>query len=156
LKSSTDFVRDFENSHKSVFLVARWLRAAGYMVKVNVPTLRADESQRFNHTDTCDIELIQGVEVKQRGIHFTCVNDYPYQSIFVDEKYKVDERIKQTKAYVVVNKLGTHAAIITTDTRPRWVEVTKPDKYQQRTCTWYACQKADARFFDVSRIGKGD
>lgn len=139
MKPSAEFVRDWQASHGPVMDVALWLKRIGYDVKLNVPDLRPDAAERFRYSDTGDIEVLQRIEVKRRSIDFTSAGDYPFPTIFVDEVYKVDARLKGLLGFVIVNAAGTHAACVTPATKPRWTRETKFDLRQQRDCTWYCC-----------------
>lgn len=141
VKGEREFVRDFQQSHGPVFDVALWLRREGYDVRIAVPELRPTAAVRWQFSDSGDIECIQRVEVKCRNLAFTSAADCPFSSIFVDEVYKVDERLRRVLAYAIVNQPRTHVAVIRTATRPQWGVQVGFDERQHRECKWYTCPR---------------
>lgn len=152
MKADADFLRDFSASHLPVMAVAMWLKSTGKDVKVNVPTLRADAAERFEHSDCGDIEITRKIEVKQRKLQFTGAHDYPYPAIFISEKYRLDKLLPHLWAIAVVNQAGTHAAFITAGTQSRWVLTEKHDEKQKRDCVFVSCPKELAKFVELKRV----
>jgi hypothetical protein len=76
-------------------------------------------------------------------MQFSSAEDYPYNTIFIDETYKIK---KDTFMYVIVSSDGIHAALIDRSTRAHWVKEEIFDKKQDRKCVNAACPKELARF----------
>ena len=147
VKGNEEFTRDFFNSFGAVFVVGAYMKRLGFNITVPVPDIRPNEQERMKYMDEGDLLVTMPVQVKERSIDFTCCDDYPYETIFIDEAYKIK---KDTFMYVVVAKSKKYAAIIRRETMPRWVDESVYDKYQKRTCNNKACPKSLAIFVAIS------
>ena len=143
MKGNEEFVRDFFNSFGSVFIVGSYMQRLGFNVTVPVPEVRPNESERMKFMDDGDLLVTMPVQIKHRSLNFTCQEDYPYKTIFIDEAYKVKP---DTFMYVVVSKDKKHAAIIGRETRRFWVTEKIYDKHQKRDCENLACPKEHSKF----------
>lgn len=143
MKGNKEFTEDFFNSFGAVFVVGAYLKRLGFNVTVPVPEIRPDVSERMKYMDEGDLLVSMPVQIKERSISFTCQDDYPYDTIFIDEQYKVK---KDTFMYVIVSSDNAHAAIIKRGTRAKWVTQTIYDQKQGRECTNRCCPKELAVF----------
>jgi hypothetical protein len=107
------------------------------------PTMRRPDFQsRNDFADSGDIEIRQRVEVKQRFLQFTSLEDYPYSTVIVDEKYKIDRIPKgQLWGYVVVNQDCTYACLIKTNTHDKWKIKEMFDRKDGQYRSFYVCPK---------------
>ena len=103
----------------------------------------------MKYMDDGDLLITMPLQVKQRSIDFSCHDDYPYDTIFIDEKYKVK---KDTFAYFIVSASGGCAAVIGRETRSHWTTETIYDKHQSRECTNLACPKHLAKFVRITDV----
>ncbi len=148
MKADAAFRADFDQSHATVWIVGRWLADLGFEVAAPVPALRPNAEERAAYADDGDLVIKKVVEVKRRSIDFTGAHDYPYDSVFVNEAYKLTrERLAVVWGYVVVNRAGTHAAVVHTNTANKWVTVERYDADQDRRCEFLACPVAHVKFF---------
>lgn len=114
------FIQDLRDSRVAVEVVTRWLVQRGYAVVVRPTFERPNPSQRFDYSDSGDLEIVQTVEVKRRGFTFTCKEDFPYPSTFVDTCHHYDKAHPKPYAYVHLNREMTAALIIEGRTRSHW------------------------------------
>lgn len=112
------FLGHLRESHKTVWLVARWLWAMGcnvYISKVREAKRHAEWKQFADDGDLyvfSDSGSRRRIEVKGSGADFTGPHDYPYHDMLVCAKHSYDNADPKPYAYVIVNKARTHAGII--------------------------------------------
>lgn len=109
--------------------------------------IRPSAEKRFEYSDFGDIEITKKIEVKQRNFNFTSVEDYPYETIFISEIYRMKKLLPQLEAVIVVSGDGSHAASVSAATVGYWVVDAKWDSKQGRECEFLACPKKYAKFF---------
>jgi hypothetical protein len=158
MKTQEDFVRNLEISQEAVELVVDWLAGYGYDVTLLPHTVAPTKEERFQHMDQGDIMIRQRVEIKHRvDIDFQSVKDFPFDTIIVDEKYKIDKRsINTLHAYVIVNKSKTGCLVIPKNTYPNWIVEERFDSKEGAPRVFYLCPKSFAifkRFPNDERIG---
>lgn len=117
MKADADFLRDLEASHAVSMRVAMYLQAVGHNVRLFVPTVRKTAEERWEHTDSGDIEITKSIEVKQRGFDFHDAASYPYPTIYLGEVYKVDKIWRDLYDFVLTNSSITHAACVDARTK---------------------------------------
>ena len=142
MKTDDQFVGALKKSESCVSAVATWMRKNNCDVMIHPTLIRPDFESRNKFADSGDIEIRQRVEVKQRGIDFTSAEDYPYQTVIVDEKFKI-ERIQGGTlwGYMVVNKSGTHVCCIKPDSKSEWTVESKYDRKDGQQRQFYVCPK---------------
>lgn len=142
MKSDACFVGALEQSKSCVAAVAAWMAKHNCDVLIRPTVVRPDFESRNDYADHGDIEIRQRVEVKHRSIDFTSVDDYPYPTVIVDEKYKVD-RIPRSKlwGYLIVNRQGTHVCCVKPDTQAQWLVESKHDNKDGQRREFYVCPK---------------
>ena len=96
---------------------------------------------RWAHRDSKDGVLIMAVEHKRRGISFTDRASFPYDTVIVDEVYKVDDKPHPCLIYICENAAGTHAAVVYGWTRCNWLKETDLTPYKIGTATSTPVQK---------------
>jgi hypothetical protein len=143
------FVRDLAESQTAVWRVAQWLSARGQHVTVRAVRVRPTVEDIGEYGDLGDLEILQRVEVKQRRLAFTSVQDYPYPTVLVDVAHAWDRASPKPYAYVILNAAGTVAALVLGRTRARWRAVTRYDAAKQRHRTFYECPLACAQFVSL-------
>jgi hypothetical protein len=166
VKTDKDFVNDFVESYTAVRKVASWLVRQGFPnVKILPPMLRPEVSERAKYSDHGDIEFTRQVEVKHRigrychkehqsgcKLNFTCMEDFPFATIFVDDVNNVDERMGNVWSWIVVNCPETHIAVLQVKYHDRWMK--KPDVWDERSqkfSTMYECPLDLAVFFELPK-----
>ena len=155
MKNDAAFVEDWNKSHIYVWAVGQWLRGRGYDVSIKPSVLRPDAASRHKFFDDGDLAITQRIEVKHRpSLTFTCAQDYPYPTVFLDETYKIDRHPPQSLfAYIILNAEGSACCVILSGTRSHWVKETIFDKVQNRECENYACPVDRCKFFPLTQKG---
>jgi hypothetical protein len=152
VKADAAFLADFAESRRTVMQVGQWMADLGYDVHMPVAALRPAAETRAHYADDGDLVIQKVVEVKHRGIDFTSAADYPYPSVFVNERYKLTrERLAKVWGYVVVNRAETHVAVVLTTTYDKWLDIDAYDKNQDRMCTFAACPVGHVKFYPIAR-----
>jgi hypothetical protein len=150
LKTDFEFLSALNNSAKYVSLVASWMAKGNCDVVIKPTLIRPDFDSRNDFLDSGDIEIRQRVEVKQRCLRFTSVDDYPYSTVIVDEKHKID-RIPNGRlwGYVIVNQECTHACLVKPNTREYWQTKETFDKKDNQNRCFYVCPKELCFFCEI-------
>jgi len=152
MKSDGDFIQSLKESQKFVSLVASWMKRHGCDVMIRPTEVRPDFDSRNDYTDSGDIEIRQRVEVKQRSIAFTSSSDYPFNTVIVDEEFKIDRIPKSTLwGYIIVNKDSTYACCIKSDTRASWDVERKYDSKDGQHRSFYVCPKELCSFCKIDQ-----
>jgi hypothetical protein len=144
------FVDDLKESQVSVWLAAKWLSSKGFNVTVRASSIRPDAKERMKYSDNGDLEIVQRVEVKRRRVDFTGAHDYPYPSVFVDVAHTYDNATVKPYAYLLINRKGTHCAVVLGKTRPQWIKSEKMDNHAGRLRTYYLCPVELCEFYPFS------
>lgn len=150
MKDDVAFIKDWHNSYAAVWQVGRKLAELGLPVSLPVSKLRPTSEERRQYMDSGDLEVTMRVEVKHRDISFTCADDYPYPTLYVDEEYKLPaQRRVSLLGYAIVNKEGTHCAFIGRASQKYWQVENRNDKAQQRVCAFVTVPKEHVEFFKL-------
>lgn len=153
MKTDDEFKDALAKSHESVALVLTFLLGKGGHVEVKPSTVRPDFESRMEYMDDGDIEIRQRIEVKhKKSLDFTCWKDYPYDTVIVDEQYKVDKlKPLDLWGYVMLNKASTHVVVAFGNTMNLWGLLKVWDKPDKQYRTYYVCRKNLCYF---CKIGK--
>jgi len=150
MKSDKDFREALDKSQYCVLAVAAWMKSGGCDVMIAPTIATPDYESRWQYTDGGDIEIRHRVEVKHRDISFTCSDDYPYATVIVDEKYKIDKiHSRQVWGYIICNRDITHACIIKPDSRDKWKAEKLWDRKYQSDREFYVCPKNNCMWFKI-------
>lgn len=120
------FVKRLQGSRAAVFRVAEWLHKHGMTVTVPAIVAAPRNADITDYYDTGDIEVScpkRGdfkIEVKHLQTDFTSCGDWPYKNTIVSNQGTIDRNDGQIKAYVLVNRLMTHALVVNSDTKDHW------------------------------------
>lgn len=114
------FKSELAQSHETVYSVAHWLTGKGYSVTLPPRSVADKAGDWKDHADSGDLQLHLRLEVKRRQIDFTCAADFPYDDIMVVEKKAYDRANPKPFTYYLMNRAGTHAAVVRTATADRW------------------------------------
>lgn len=142
MKTDIQFIEALKQSNSCVSVIAAWMTKHNCDVMIRPTVIRPSFESRNEFADSGDIEIRQRVEVKQRSINFTSADDYPYQTVIVDERFKFD-RIAPGKlwGYLIVNESGTHVCCIKPESRSEWTVESKYDKKDGQKRDFYVCPK---------------
>lgn len=153
MKSDAEFLQSLSASRRDVEAFAEKMRRRGIAITVCEEVTRPDASQRMLYADSGDMTVEMRVEHKARGINFTCREDYPYETVIVDEKYKVESKNGIPLAmYVIENRSRTHAAVVYGWTKNRWTTEKIYDVRQRRDCVNYVVHKSLVRFCKTEEV----
>jgi hypothetical protein len=137
-----DILSNLDKSKPGVYKVADWLNTKGYTV--TVPPMNAIQStyaERMKYVDGGDLFIHQRVEVKVRGIDFTCADDYPYKDgVYVCAQHSFDNAVPKPYAYILLNRAKTHAAIVMGSFHKQWTAKEVQDsRYRDFIQKTYVC-----------------
>lgn len=122
-----------QKSWKAAFRVAEVIHSKGdYSVFIEPLRIRKSQTERNGFGDTADVKICKFhsndpklIEVKWKDLDFTCAEDYPYDTVFLDRGCKADAVAPY--CYFVCNKALTVAAVAYWKaTREHWIG---PNKY---------------------------
>jgi hypothetical protein len=150
-RDDPDFVRDLMASNPHVEKVAAWLRSKGHEAVVRPIQVRDKVENMSKFADDGDIYIgDRRVEVKRRGLRFTCADDFPYPTVIVDVAHAWDRADPKPEAYILTNEAATHCMIIRDQTSMHWRRVTKMDRFKKRERTFLECPIEHALFRTIS------
>ncbi len=154
MKDSERFLSDLSSSRIAVNQFADLARRKGFSAWLPPDRTRPDASVRAEYADAGDMMLQGRVEHKVRtNLRFTCRDDYPYQTVIVDEAYKEDAKSEDpVLMYVIENADRTHAAVVYGWTRSRWKIESRHDPIQGRVCDFYTLDKSLVRFCHIDEV----
>lgn len=135
------FIKHLKDSMGAVWEVAQWLQGRGHAVTVNPTFIRPSHDQWADYADNGDLFISQRIEVKVRGVEFTCREDWPHGDKFiVCAKHAWDRALQKPHAFIYLNKSRTYAAILMGDTHGEWTVEKRTDRrYQDVTQEFYFC-----------------
>lgn len=146
MKSNAAFFNDLHISRRRVVERVDDLCARGLHAEVVEQEDRPHSAVRMQYGDDGDFFVCGRVEHKIRKLNFTCCADFPYDTIIVDEKYKVDRRSDAVLAYIIENQTGTCAAVIYGWQRAQWKVERRFDRVANRSGEFYTICKTLVRF----------
>ena len=154
VKDSDRFLNDLRSSRVAVNEFVARVRSKGFFAWLPPERTRPDPADRKSYADSGDLMLQGRVEHKVRtNLRFTSRDDYPYQTVIVDEVYKEQAKASDpVLLYVIENSDRTHAAVVYGWTRPRWQVESRPDPIQGRVCDFYTVDKSLVRFCPVDEV----
>jgi hypothetical protein len=117
------FLAALDKSQQSVCAVAMYLTRLGQTVQINGLHKAPTAEQRDTFRDLGDLHILKRVEVKQRTIDWTCREDYPFPDMLVTGKSSFDHAVRyggKPTGFIILNRAGTHAAMISSRTQGRW------------------------------------
>jgi len=149
------FIKRLENSSAAVFRVAEWIYAQGWSVKIPAIRYAPYGSNPLDYVDDGDIYMQRDgdwerIDVKHLTTDFTDITDWPYNKTIVSSQIPVDRANPPSKAYIIVNKAITHAAIVWRATRKHWyVEELYATNYK-RNENFYICPNEYVEFRKIT------
>lgn len=110
----------------------RWvesLRQMGRSVAHGKKLLIRKHNKVKDHVETPDACLLFSVEIKERSLSFTCPEDYPYHTVFVDDCRGLSREGYRHFAYVYLSKpTGKWVWLSALDRDATWSETTTFDR----------------------------
>ena len=145
--NNQDYINAFKESYKRVNRFAKIAQNS----KINL-MLKPQADFDAKEPDEGDLTVVARVEHKVRYFDFTSRDDYPYQSVFIDEVYKVNNKQDKVLMYILENKAGTHAAVVYGFTYPQWKIKDIYDHKRGRTCANFQVDKSLVRFCKIDEV----
>ena len=140
------FLNRLEQSRRDVEKFAAAVAPTGVTVLLP-PAINRDCRENWaDYSDDGDAVVHFWIEHKKRSFSFTSREDYPYQTVIIDEVYKVNSKPHPCCMYVIQDKTLQHAAIIYGWTRPFWKKERMFDKAVGRHVECYTVDKENVRF----------
>jgi hypothetical protein len=153
VKQVADFVADFRASISAVERFAYTLRRLNVSVWMPPSDLGPDHGTRMEYADSGDLMIQLRAEHKVRNLNFTSREDFPFPTIIIDEKYKVDAKASLPLfAYFIQSANSNCVAVIYGHTKHRWTTQESWDPKQSRTCTYYVVPIQFVRFCKPEEI----
>ena len=156
------FVNRLKSSRAAVFRVAEWIHRGdnyGQGRSVYIPAIRIcpPNENPADYFDDGDLFVNDGekgrlkLEVKHKQkLKFTNHNDYPFKDVFVSNEATVKRNWGTVEAYIIVNDEMTHAIIIPSDTKDKWVIREVVASNTQRLERYYVCPLELVSFRKIS------
>jgi hypothetical protein len=135
------FKEALNKSKEYVSQTANWLLEKGYPVTINPTFFRPHISERNEYSDHGDLTVQFNVEVKHRpDMFFTKKEDFPYNSIIVDDAVCYDKMRTKPYAYFIWNAEGTVSILVDVrKTERHWIKLVKFDRFKKIDRTFYEC-----------------
>jgi len=154
MKTDDAFIRDLSASREAVNSFASRARSKGVDLWLPPELVRPDIWSRHEYADDGDLMLQARVEHKVRtNISWTCRDDYPYETVIVDEVYKENAKsARPVLMYVIEDQTRKFAAVVYGYTRAYWGTETLFDPIQRRHCDFYTVDKSRVRFCLVDNV----
>jgi hypothetical protein len=146
MKADAPFFADLNASRTIVAQRVQELCDMGFYAETTPHVDRPDSSVRMQYGDSGDFMLCARVEHKKRKLRFTGKDDYPFNTVIIDEKYKIDNKEDAPLAYIIENTAGTCAAVVYGWTRPHWKIERLWDSKAGRYGDFYVIDKKYVRF----------
>jgi len=151
-KTDNEFVADLKQSDSDANEFVAIQQKLGWDIRLQPLQIRPNYGSRQQYADKGDIQITARIEHKRRtDLYFTNRETYKYDTVIVDEKYKVDKYQNLPLMYIIQNAHKTHVAIVYAWTRPHWRTITKYDAKQKRDCEFYVVDKQHVRFCEAHR-----
>jgi len=152
------FKQKLRESERGVWIAAKWLSSRGNWVTKPPLTIAEVHEDWENHTDDGDLFLTNAAtglkharfEIKQLGCEFTSAGNWPFPDFIVCGKGAHDRTNPKPEAYVILNRSGTHAAVVSTETQGKWWVDTRSTKvYKDHKTEYYLTTPNTAIYFDM-------
>jgi len=139
-------MRSFSASLRSGHAAERkWVddcRKAGCSVAHGRKLLIKRHNKNTDHVESPDAVALLSIEIKERSLSFTCPDDYPYETVFVDDRRGLGRETLQNFAYVFVSKpTGQWLWLTALDRDETWTEETVFDRGRQHEVPTLVCPK---------------
>jgi hypothetical protein len=153
VKPVADFLQAFRSSQRAVEKFAATLRKKNVPVWLPPTQMTPDVESRMDYADVGDMMIQLRAEHKVRGIKFSSRADFPYPTLIIDEKYKVDSKASTPLfAYFIESSDGQCVACVYGHTQHRWKVDEVFDKAQGRKCVNYVVPIEFVRFCKPEEI----
>jgi len=137
------------NGHRAERAWVDDLRSAGRSAAHGRKLVIKGHNKTKDHCETPDAVVMMSLEIKERSISFTCPEDYPYDTVFVDDLNGLaKERLKHF-AYVFMSKpTGKWVWISALDRDSSWTEQDVFDRGRNHSVPTLVAPKSHLRSAD--------
>jgi hypothetical protein len=119
------FASALEGGHRAERTWVQNLRALGRSVAHGKKIVIAGHNKNTDHCETPDAVGLVSLEIKERSLTFTCPDDYPYETVFVDDMRGLGKETMKHLAYVYISRpTGQWVWLTMLDRDDSWVEKT--------------------------------
>lgn len=144
------FLSELKTGRKWEMWFAKLLLEYGITVQVPQFAFRKDMSEVPDYADRPDVVANGKVlEIKSRRLSFTCPEDYPFDSIFVDTQKSWDQKEGKPFAIVVISQETKGIVVLSNKQSDQWKTETKFDRVRKIRETWYTADKSLCHSFET-------
>lgn len=143
------FQSALSNGHRAERAWVDDLRSAGRSAAHGRKLVIKGHNKNTDHCETPDAVVMLSLEIKERSISFTCPEDYPYDTVFVDDMHGMaKERLKHF-AYVFKSKpTGKWVWISALDRDESWTKANVFDRGRNHHVQTLVAPKSHLRSAD--------
>ena len=147
LETDEIFLRELKKGHNWQLWVGYLLLKEGFAVRVSSLATRPDHDSIDLYGDDGDVKVtFPGktvvLEVKSRNLYFTSIDDYPYQTAFVDRvntwRRKADNK---PVAICLVSQPTGAIVVVPTSSESSWLVETVRDRVREYDRDYYLVNK---------------
>jgi hypothetical protein len=147
------FHRSFQSALNSGHRAERaWvddLRSAGRSAAHGRKLVIKGHNKNKDHCETPDAVVLLSLEIKERSISFTCPEDYPYETVFVDDMHGLAKETLKHFAYIYKSKpTGKWVWITPLDRDDQWTEQVVFDRGRKHDVPMLVAPKSCLRSAD--------
>lgn len=122
------FRNSLTNGHKAEQAWVEKARLLGLSVAHGKKVVLTQHNKMKDHCGNPDAALLMTVEIKERGLTFTSPEDFPYDTVFVDDLRGLGKETLRPFAYVFVSRTTGHWVWVTPlDRDDSWTETVVMD-----------------------------
>ena len=123
------FQAALESGHRAERAWVDSLRSLGRSVGHGKKIVVSKHCKQTGHVETPDAVALFSLEIKERNLTFTCPNDYPYDTVFVDDLRGMGKENYLNLFYVYMSKpTGQWVWLTMLDRDERWKEEVTHDR----------------------------
>lgn len=127
-------------------------RADGLAVAHGKKIVVRKHNKNTDHVESPDAVALLAIEIKERSLSFTSPEDYPYDTVFVDDLRGLGRERLQNFAYVYVSKpTGAWVWLTPLDRDESWQEQTVYDRGRGHDVPTLVAPKSHLRHADTLR-----
>jgi hypothetical protein len=139
-------MRSFQDALRSGHAAERqWVndaRKAGVSVAHGRKLLIQKHNKKTDHVESPDAVALLAIEIKERSLKFTSPEDYPYDTVFVDDLRGLERETLKNFAYVFLSKpTGKWVWVTALDRDVSWTEETVFDRGRGHEVPTLLCPK---------------
>jgi hypothetical protein len=117
-------------------------RKAGVSVAHGRKLLIKQHNKNTDHVESPDAVALLAIEIKERSLSFTCPEDYPYDTVFVDDLRGLGRETLKNFAYVFLSKpTGQWVWLTVLDRDESWTEESVFDRGRMHEVPTLVCPK---------------